>query len=99
MSRDSRLVGLAIAVLVLLAACADSAVRRADEYAAQDEWLKAVMEYRKALAETPGDIEYRSRMRQTELKAADFYYQRGQRLIEQGALDEGIGALQQGLPE
>jgi len=97
MSRVSRLVGLAIAVLALLAGCADSAVRRADDYAAQEEWLKAVMEYRKALAETPGDIEYRSRMRQTELKAADFYYQRGQRLIEQGALDEGIVQFQQGL--
>src|SRR5262245_57380933 len=87
----------AVAVVVLLASCVSSAVKQADEYAAQDEWLKAVLEYRKALSSSPGDIEYRSRLRQTELKAADFYYQRGQRLLEQGSLDEAIVQFQQGL--
>jgi general secretion pathway protein D len=86
-----------LAALALLAACASSTVRQADEYAAQDEWLKAVLEYRKGLASSPGDIEYRSRLRQTELKAADFYYQRGQRMLEQGALDEAVVQFQQGL--
>jgi len=85
------------AALALLAACASSTVKQADEYAAQDEWLKAVLEYRKALSSSPADIEYRSRLRQTEFKAADFYYQRGQRLLEQGALDEAVVQYQQGL--
>src|SRR5262245_23740450 len=86
-----------VTLLALLAACASSAVKRADDFAAQDEWLRAVLEYRKALSDAPGDIEYRSRLRQTELKAADYYYQRGARLLEQGALDESIIQFQQGL--
>jgi general secretion pathway protein D len=86
-----------LAVMVLLAACTSSTVKQADEYASQDEWLKAVLEYRKGLAGAPADIEYRSRLRQTELKAADFYYQRGQRMLEQGALDEAVVQFQQGL--
>ncbi len=87
----------ALAALALLVACASSPVKQAEEYAAQDEWLKAVLEYRKALADNPGDIEYRSRLKQTELKAADFYYQRGLRFLEQGNLDEAIVHFQQGL--
>jgi len=86
-----------VAALALLAACAPSPVKQAEGYAAQDEWLKAVLEYRKALARHPGDIEYRSRLKQTELKAADFYYQRGQQFLDQGNLDEAIVQYQQGL--
>ncbi len=84
------------AAMVLLAACA-SPVQRAEKFAAQDEWLKAVLEYRKAFADRPRDIEYRSRLRQAELKAADFYYQRGVRQIELGYLDGAIVEFQQGL--
>jgi len=84
-------------MVALLAACASSPVKRAEEYAAQDEWLKAVLEYRKALVERPGDIEFRSRLKQTELKSADFYYQRGQQFLEQGNLDEAIVQFQHGL--
>jgi general secretion pathway protein D len=87
----------ALLAFALLVACASSPVKQAEEYAAQDEWLKAVLEYRKALADSPGDIEYRSRLKQTELKAADFYYQRGLRFLEQGNLDEAIVQFQQGL--
>jgi hypothetical protein len=31
----------------------------------QDEWMKAVLEYRKAVAKDRADIEFRSRLRQT----------------------------------
>src|SRR2546427_1541575 len=84
-------------MVALLAACASSPVKRAEEYASQDEWLKAVLEYRKALVERPGDIEFRSRLKQTELKSADFYYQRGQQFLEQGNLEEAIVQFQHGL--
>jgi general secretion pathway protein D len=87
----------ALAVVALLAACASSPVKRAEGYASQDEWLKAVLEYRKALLERPGDIEFRSRLKQTELKSADFYYQQGQQFLEQGNLDEAIVQFQHGL--
>jgi len=96
--RKSRLVRLfVLAVFGLLVACADSPIKRAEELAAQDEWLKAVLEYRKATANNPGDVEFRSRLKQSELKAADFYYQGGQRLLEQGNLDAAIVQYQQGL--
>lgn len=59
--------------------------------------MKAVLEYRKAYAANPTDVEYKSRLKQTELKAADFYYQRGMRLLEQGNFDGAIVQFQQGL--
>src|SRR6266851_1495811 len=97
-SRNNHLYRLSVlAALAFLTACGSSPVKRADEYAARDEWLKAVLEYRKATADRPSDIEYRSRLRQTELKAADFYYQQGQRSLEHGNLDDAIVQFQQGL--
>jgi general secretion pathway protein D len=88
---------LALALLVLVAACVSSSFQRAEEYAAQDEWLKAVIEYRKALAARPDDAEYLSKLRRTELKAADYYYQKGQLQLEKGNLEEAIAQFQQGL--
>jgi general secretion pathway protein D len=85
-------------VLALLVGCASSTIKQAEDYAAQDEWIKAVLEYRKALAAQPNDVEIRSRLKQTELKAADFYYQRGMLLLlEQRNLDGAIVQFQQGL--
>jgi general secretion pathway protein D len=92
----SRALLLMAAVAAMLAACA-SPIKQADEYAAQDEWMRAVLEYRKAYGKEPQNVEYKSRLKQTELKAADFYYQRGMRLVEQGSLDAAIVQFQQGL--
>jgi len=97
MGRIIRSWAVAAGAALLLAGCGSSPVKRAEDFAAQDEWMKAVLEYRKALAERPNDVEYRSRLKQTELKAADFYYQRGVRLMEQGNLDGAIVQFQQGL--
>lgn len=80
----------------VLSSCAGY-IKRADEYQAQDEWMRAVLEYREAAASEPGDVEYRSRLKQTELKAADFYYQRGNTLLEQDNIDGAIVQFQQGL--
>lgn len=79
-----------------IVACAGP-VQRAEQYAVQDEWLKAVVEYRKAYSANPRDIEYRSRLKQMELKAADFYYQKGTTLLEQGNIDAATLQFQQGL--
>jgi general secretion pathway protein D len=97
LAQPARLSLVLAAVIVLLAACAPSPIKRAEEYAAQEDWMKAVLEYRKALAERPNDVEFRSRLKQTELKAADFYYQRGVRLMESGNLDAALVQFQQGL--
>lgn len=85
-----------LSTALLLPACS-TPIKRADEHAAQEEWMKAVLEYRKATNAHPNDVEYRSRLRQTELKAADYYYQRGLRLAEQGNLDAAVVQFQQGL--
>jgi general secretion pathway protein D len=87
---------LVAGMALLLASCAGS-LKRAEELASQDEWVRAVAEYRKAYAESPNDIEFKSRLKQAELKAADFYYQRGARLAEQGNLDSAVVQFQQGL--
>ncbi len=85
-----------VAAVMWLAACA-SPIKQAEEYGAQEEWMKAVFEYRKLYAKHPENVEYKSRLKQTELKAADFYYQRGIGLMEQGNLDGAIVQFQQGL--
>jgi len=85
-------------VFALLIGCATSTIKQAEDYAAQDEWMKAVLEYRRALSAQPNDVEIRSRLKQTELKAADFYYQRGMLLLlEHRNLDGAILQFQQGL--
>lgn len=85
-----------MALLYLLSGCS-SPVRTADTYADQQDWMKAVLTYRKALSKDPDDIEIKSRLKQAELKAADFYYQRGAKLVDQGNLDGAAVEFQQGL--
>lgn len=83
-------------MLLTLASCANH-VKRANEFAAQDEWSKAVLEYRKANSDDPRDIEIRSHLKQMELKAADYYYHRGEFTKAKGDLDGAIALYQQGL--
>ena len=96
LSSPVKLAFIIVAAVMWLAACA-SPIKQAEDYAAQDEWMKAVIEYRKAYAQHPENIEYKSRLKQTELKAADFYYQRGLTQLDQGNLDGAIVQFQQGL--
>lgn len=86
-----------LAVVVLMTACATDPIREAQRYEAQEQWLKVVIEYRKAFNKHPGDVEYKSRLRQAEWKAADYYYQRGRRFLEQGQVDAAIVQYQHGL--
>lgn len=91
-----RLLYAALIVASLLAGCAGP-VQRAEQHVAQDEWLKAVIEYRKAHTRDPQDVEYKSRLKQMELKAADYYYQRGMAALERENIDGAILQFQQGL--
>ena len=86
----------AVVVVLLLGACA-SPIQVADNYIAQDEWMKAVLAYRKASAENPSDVEYKSRLKQTELKAADYYYQRGLAQFENENFEGAVTQYQLGL--
>ncbi len=89
------IVALLLGGLVLVA-CASPA-KVADNFIGQEEWMKAVLAYRKAAADNPQDVEFKSRLKQTELKAADYYYQRGIVLLEQDNLDGAVIKFQQGL--
>ncbi len=82
---------------LMLINCSSTIVKDAELYAAKDEWLQSVLAYRKALIKDPGDIELRSRLKQTELKAADFYYQQGLKMLEQNNIDAAIVQYQRGL--
>ncbi len=95
-SLSLRRAAFTVLLALMLASCA-SPIKRAENLVAQEEWIKAVLVYREANTREPNDVELRSRLRQTELKAADHYYQRGLRLAEQGNLDGAIVQFQQGL--
>jgi len=82
--------------LVLLTSCASQTLV-ADSYISQDEWMKAVLEYRKLAANYPRDTEHKSRLKQTELKAAEYYYKRGMEVFEQNNFDGALAQFQQGL--
>lgn len=88
---------LIIVAAGLLASCAGSPFKQAESYMAEGKWLGAVLEYRKQLKAHPGDVEFISRLRQAELKAAEYYYHKGDKLRDQGDLDAAIAAFQQGL--
>lgn len=84
------------AMALLVTACAGP-VKRAEELAAKGEWIQAVIEYRKASASDPTNVEFKSRLKQTELKAAEYYYHQGNRLIEAGDLEGATAQYRQGL--
>lgn len=85
-----------LAMGLLVAGCAGT-VERAEEFAARDEWTQAVIEYRKAHIENRSNVEFKSRLKQAELNAAEFYYHKGIRLADTGNLDGAIVLFQQGL--
>ena len=87
---------LLLAAAILLQACTGT-VKQAEHYEVRKEWIKAVLEYRKAHNRDPGNVEFSSRLRQAELKAADFYYQKGFRHFESGNYDAAIQEYQRGL--
>ncbi|MEK6749076.1 MAG: secretin N-terminal domain-containing protein [Pseudomonadota bacterium] len=87
----------ALFAVMLVSACASNYTRKANVYAEQGEWIKAVLEYRAARAQYPGDVEFRSRLEQTELKAAEYYYHKGLKSAEKGEFDSAAQQYEQGL--
>ncbi|MFP4610487.1 MAG: secretin N-terminal domain-containing protein [Thiohalophilus sp.] len=93
-------IGLLLLATLLLAGCAtqlERTIDQAEAYASRGEWTQAVIEYRKALNRDPGSIALKSRLQQAEMKAADYYYQKGRELLEQGNIDGAAAQFQQGL--
>ena len=90
--------GLVFGVLAVMAlnGCSTTMVK-AKRYSEQGEWMKSVIEYRKAYADDPSNVEYRSRLLQAEWRAAEFYSQRGEEFLAQDNIDGAIAEFQQGL--
>lgn len=80
-----------------LTGCASTGLRQAESLAARGEWLKAVMEYRAEYENHPGNVEIKSSLRQAELRAAEYYYQRGLRRLAEKDFDNAIAQFELGL--
>ncbi len=85
-----------LAMVLALTSCVTTP-RTAENYVAEEQWIKAVLEYRKQYASNPNDIELKSRLKQLELKAADHFYQLGLKKFAQGDLNGAIALYRQGL--
>lgn len=83
-------------LIMLLASCAHNRPT-GDELAAQDEWVKAVIEFRRELQENPDDSLLKAKLERMELQAANYYYHRGMRELESGNMEGAEQAFQQGL--
>lgn len=95
LTRTNKLV-ISVLLLGLLASCASSRPS-GDELAAQDEWVKAVMEYRRELQANPDDSTLKAKLERMELQAANYYYHRGMRELASGNLEGAEQAFQQGI--
>lgn len=89
-------ISLIALLIVLFAGCATK-YDLARSYAQQEEWLKAVIELRKHQKDDPDSVEVKSLLRQTEVKAAEYYYQKGRELLLDNELDAALIQFQQGL--
>jgi len=63
---------------------------QAEKYQLQGEWMKTVFVYRKALEKDPGNVQYKLRLKRAELKAGDFYYDEGLKLMKADNPDGAI---------
>lgn len=88
---------LIIVLLVLLTSACASKFQIAKDYARQEQWLKSVIEMRKHQKANPDSVEAKSLLRKTEIKAAEYYYQRGMALLLQNEIDAALVQFQQGL--
>jgi general secretion pathway protein D len=92
-----RIVSISIAVAVGLTGCSGNGNIKAESLAAKGDWLKAVMEYRSELERKPGSVELKSSLRQTELRAAEYYFQLGLSELAKNNYDAAIGHFEEGL--
>ena len=89
--------GLSFISFLFLSGCGTLSLQKGDKHVLNNEWTKAVLLYRTAYKAHPGNLEIRSKLQQTELRAAEYYYQKGIRLLDQDNLDPAIVEFQQGL--
>lgn len=71
-------------------------LHEAEDLAAQGRWLEAVALYKKAYLEDPKSTELKSRLQQTQLHAAEYFYGRGAELLAEDKFDEASIEFQRG---
>ncbi|HAK59401.1 MAG TPA: hypothetical protein DCO77_03320 [Nitrospiraceae bacterium] len=83
---------------VSLVGCAGSrSFQRGERYAQRGQWDLAVKEYRRALKDNPGNIEYRSTLLRSQVTAANEHYKRARNFLRERKLDQAIVELQQAI--
>jgi len=88
---------LTAGLCVLLSGCAATLVDQANTFSENQEWLNAVLTYRKAEHNDPDNVTIKYKLRNAELNAAEYYYQRGKKLEELENLDGAIAEYQRGI--
>lgn len=94
---NKRIVFVLLAFSLVLEGCSGNGVRKAESFAARGDWLKAVMEYRSELERKPSSVELKSSLRQTELRAAEYYFQLGLAEVSKNNYDAAIRYFEDGL--
>lgn len=87
---------ITLVAALTITACS-SHMSRGDQYAQQNEWGEALREYQAAQIKAPGDIEVTSRLKQTEIRAAEHYYHKGMLVLSKGDNDRAIELFRLGL--
>jgi general secretion pathway protein D len=78
-------------VVALAAGCATSAAFRAGEKAERvQDYDRAVLEYQKALKDSPDNVEYRLALQRARLRAANDHVNMGRRLAGRGLYNEAM---------
>lgn len=94
---SGKLLAVVTVFSVFISGCSSNGIKKAESHAAQGNWLKAVMEYRSELEKDPASVELKSSLRQAELRAAEFYFQRGVSALAKDNYDAAIGSFEEGL--
>ena len=83
-------------LLILAAACASSsAFHEGERYAAADNWDKAVLAFSKAVAQDPGNTQYKVSLARARLRASQDHFDRGKKYLAAGQLEPAMAELQQ----
>jgi general secretion pathway protein D len=86
--------GAALVALALVACATSTAVRRARQAEAQQDFDRAVVEYTKALKSDPDNRTIRMSLEQAKLRASQDHFTRGRRLEAVGKLEEALVEFQ-----
>jgi general secretion pathway protein D len=82
--------------LLLTAACVSSAsFHEGERYAASENWDQAVLSFSKAVAEEPGNTQYKVSLARARLRASQEHFDRGKKYLAAGQLEPAMVELQQ----